>query len=149
MEQKLNVRIFKYLNKSMKIEELLQKVKDLNLPKGQYAIFGSGPMTVRNLKDANDIDIIVTENVFNECKNKREWRNGVSTCGSENLSKEGIEILKDWGPGEWNVAELIKNAEIIDDLPFVRLEDVVRWKRVYAREKDFKDIKLIEDYLRI
>lgn len=46
----------------MKFEQLLEKLKRLNLPSEQYAIFGSGPMAVRDLKEANDIDLIVTQN---------------------------------------------------------------------------------------
>lgn len=37
----------------------LDELKALNLPAGQYAIFGSRPLAVRNLRDANDIDLIV------------------------------------------------------------------------------------------
>ena len=37
----------------------IDELKALKLPVGQYAIFGSGPLAIRNLKAASDIDIIV------------------------------------------------------------------------------------------
>ena len=52
-----------------------------------------------------------------------------------------------WGSGEWSVQELIRGAEIIDGLPFVRIEEVLKWKRLNGREKDLKDAELIGRYL--
>ncbi len=131
----------------MKNKKLFQKVKNLNLPMGKYALFGGGPMSIRELKEANDLDIIVTDDLFKEYKNKNEWKVGVSANGSEYLSFEEIEIYRDWKPGDWNIVDLIKNAEIIDELPFVGLNDVIKWKKIYAREKDLRDVEIIENYL--
>lgn len=55
--------------------------------------------------------------------------------------------LKPWGPGEWNVDQIITEAEEIAGLPFVRLETVLAWKKRNGRPKDLKDIELIEAYL--
>jgi len=41
---------------------------------------------------------------------------------------------------------LIDNAEIIKNFPFVQLKYVVEWKMKSGREKDIKDVKLIEEY---
>lgn len=54
----------------MSNQNLFQKVKDLNLPFGKYALFGSAPMGIRGLKDCHDIDIIVTEDIWNDIKRK-------------------------------------------------------------------------------
>ena len=37
----------------------LDEVKRLNLPKDKFAIFGSGPIAIRGLREARDIDLIV------------------------------------------------------------------------------------------
>ena len=37
---------------------------------------------------------------------------------------------REWGIGDFNVTELIETAEMIDSLPFVRLEYVVRYKTI-------------------
>jgi len=42
---------------------------------------------------------------------------------------------------------LIDDAEIIDGLPFVKLEYVVKYKKQDGREKDLKDIETIEKFL--
>jgi hypothetical protein len=42
---------------------------------------------------------------------------------------------------------LIKDATVIDGVPYVQLEELLKWKKVAAREKDLKDIVLIEKFL--
>jgi hypothetical protein len=41
-----------------------------------------------------------------------------------------------WGIGDFDTDVLIDTAEIVDDLPFVRLEHVAAYKRVSGRPKD-------------
>jgi len=126
--------------------DLFQKVKELKLPMGKYALFGSAPLGIRGLKDCRDADVIVTEDLWNEYKEKG-WEEETSAGGSCCLRMGEIELWKDWGPGRWDIKKLIEEAEIIDGLPFVRLEDVIAWKKEYTREKDLKDIKMIEKFL--
>lgn len=126
---------------------LFQRVKKLKLPIGKYALFGSAPLGIRGLKDCNDIDIIVKENLWNEYKEKN-WEIKTMSHGSQYLWNDEIELWKDWKPGQWDIEQLIREAEIIDELPFVKLERVLEWKRQNSREKDLKDIKIIEKFLR-
>ncbi|MFH1129170.1 MAG: hypothetical protein V1686_00320 [Patescibacteria group bacterium] len=126
-------------------KDLLEKLKKLNLPKGKFAIFGSGPMIVRGLKESGNIDLVVTRDVFEEFRDKEGWSAKLETC--DGLQNGDIEMYYEWGPGEWDVEKLINEAEIIDGLSFARMEEVLRWKKVYNREKDQKDIELIEKYL--
>ena len=123
-------------------------MKNIGLPAGSYAIFGSGPMAVRGLRDCHDIDLIVTEEVFNEYKNESGWELKDVENGDEVLANDGVEIFNDWGPGEWNVKQLIEDSEIIEGLPFVRLIEVLKWKKLLKREKDLKDIEMIEKYFK-
>jgi len=132
-------------------KELFEEFGKLNLPVGEYAIFGSGPMGIRNLRKCTDIDFIATDKLFTELKRQPQWKEGVTCLGMEKLDcKNGrgdVEAIKEWAPGSWNIEQLIKNAEVIDGLPFVRLEEVLKWKKLWGREKDQKDIKIIEKYL--
>jgi len=72
---------------------LFQKVNDLNLPGGEYALFGSTPLGVRGIRESRD-------------------------------------------------------AEVIDGLSFVLLEEVLKWKKLNGREKDLRDVELIMEYLK-
>lgn len=126
--------------------DLFKEIKELNLPLGEYALFGSAPMGIRGLKQCRDVDIIVTEKLWNEFKIKG-WEEKISASGSEYLSRGDIELWKYWKPGIWNIRRLIEGAEIIDDLPFVKLEGVLEWKKIRGEERDINDIKTIEVFL--
>ncbi len=132
--------------RSMSNNDLFQKVRDLRLPIGKYALFGSAALGIRGWKQCRDIDIIVTEDAWNGFK-KRGWEVKRMSHGSQYFCKDKIEVWKDWYPGEWNIAKLINEAEIIDGLPFVRIESVLTSKKLSNRKKDQEDIKLIERFL--
>ena len=51
------------------------ELKKLNLPIGTYAIFSSGPLAVRNLRENNDLDIIVTKLFFEDAVDRRRISN--------------------------------------------------------------------------
>lgn len=125
---------------------LFQRVRDLNLPIGEYAIFGSGPMGVRGIREMGDVDIIVTQKLWDNFIKKPDWeqRQIDNLCGIKN-EKLNIEIWKDWWIG-WNVEQMIKEAETIDGLPFVSLEMMIEWKTLVGREKDLKDLELIKNW---
>jgi len=127
---------------------LFEELKKIGLPEGDYAIFGSGPLWVRGMRESNDLDIIARGSAWEHAK-----ANGMVDVKEEcNLERarfaDGrIEIYHDWCPGEWNIDELIDTAERVDGIPFVKLEYVIDWKKQKGREKDMKDLILIEEYL--
>jgi hypothetical protein len=128
----------------------IEKLKKSDLPRGKYAIFGSGPIGVRGIRDTNDLDVITYDEVFDEYEGREEWKPRefkVNERYVKIIENEGIELYKDWGPGEWDIHRLISGAEVFDGLPFVKLEEVIKWKKLSRREKDLKDLQLIEDYL--
>lgn len=127
-------------------QNLFQRVKELKLPMGKYALFGSAPLGIRKLKNCRDIDIVVTEDLWDEYKQKN-WKLRTKPHGSKYLWNKKIELWKDWQPGQWDIKQLIKEAEIINDLPFVRLERVLEYKKLLGRKKDLADIKIIKKFL--
>ncbi|TAK89125.1 hypothetical protein EPO04_03430 [Patescibacteria group bacterium] len=131
--------------------QLITDVKSLNLPTGSYALFGSAPIIVRGIREAShDIDIVVKQSVWDEYKGKPEWVTKPMDDSDEYLEWDGhnIELWRTWGPGEWDLEEIIGSAEIIDGLQYVKLETVLAWKQRNGRPKDVKDIELITNYLR-
>lgn len=120
----------------------LDELKKLNLPKDKFAVFGSGPMAIRGIRETNDVDIVVKQDLWKEIVKKHPMI-------KENLVQIGnISIYKDWLPWFDDTDFLIDQADIISGLRFVKLEYVLKWKRMIDREKDRKDIKLIEEFLK-
>jgi len=43
---------------------------------------------------------------------------------------------------------VIKTAFLIDGIPFMNTEELIKFKMAFGREKDFKDIELIKEYIK-
>ena len=126
------------------MEKLLEELKKINLPKSKFAIFGSGPLAIRNIRKSGDINIIVKEDLWNQLSKKHKViENKVIKIGN-------IEIYKNWKPWLEDTNRLIEDSDIIKGLRFVKLKYVLEWKKkdYRGREKDKKDIQLIEDFLK-
>lgn len=130
---------------SEKTQHLFNELRALNLPGDQYAIFGSGPLGVRGLRDITDVDIIVTPELF--AKLAVETPAIDHAPGVRRIQRGNIEILDAWSPSVGPIPDLIADAEAIDGLSFVRLDKVLAWKRLANRPKDALDIARIEGYL--
>ena len=131
---------------------IFEEVRNLNLPIGEYVIVGSGPMAAREIRDFKDIDILVSEKLYDELI-KKDWKvveiEGVG--GKFKVLKKGIfEVNTTLWHGDYkpNTEDLIKKAEIICGMPFLPLPELIKFKTALGREKDQKDIELINNYLK-
>lgn len=119
----------------------LDELKQLKLPTDKFAIFGSGPMGVRGLKEVDDLDIIVKPGLWDELAKKYAPMEG------KYIKIGNIEIFRNWQPWFDMIDTLIDTADYIDGYRYVKLEYVLKWKKMYNREKDRKDVEIIEKYL--
>jgi len=67
----------------------------------------------------------------------------------DTLQKDIYEISIDWGYGNYkpSLKHLIETANIINEIPFVNLFEIILYKKEFNREKDVVDIELINKYL--
>jgi len=123
---------------------LFDRLRALALPAGSFAVFGSGPLAIRGLIDeVGDLDIIVREPAWSRVRD-----GGTSVMYGDHLTIDhgnGLTFGRSWAYGDFNVETLIDNAEMIDGLPFVRLEAVVEYKRIAGRPKDQRHIDVLRD----
>ncbi|HCC06123.1 TPA: zinc ABC transporter substrate-binding protein [Candidatus Nomurabacteria bacterium] len=132
--------------------DIFEEIKKLNFPKGEYIVVGSGIMKVKGIRDTNDLDIVVTPELFEKCKNDgweiNEWTK-VGIEGKEWLKKGDVDVYAQLSRknGSLSVEDLLKNSEEINGISFITLEALIDFKREYGRPKDFEDIKMIENYL--
>lgn len=132
----------------MKISE---RVKKFNLPPGQYAVFGSALLDVWGLRTANDLDIIVTPELYEQLKNdgwEEHQGNGFTYLSREDANVTTVQDKPTDGDYNPDRLQLIREAIIIEDTPFVKIEEVIACKTAYNRLKDLEDIKLIKDHLK-
>jgi hypothetical protein len=134
----------------MNFEEIKNKVKELGFPVGQYALFGSTPMAAHGIRDSHDIDMVVSHELYSKLE-KRGWNKMTLPSGAKILVRDDIEAFDGWmhlDSYHPDVATLIREAELIDGIPVVKLKEVLAWKKAFGREKDLKDVELIEDYMK-
>jgi hypothetical protein len=127
---------------------LFDGIKELDLPAGDFAIFGSGPLIIRGIIPAsNDLDVI--------CRGQA-WEQVEALGELEYLSEYDLSVVsmldgcltfgRQWGIGEFDTNELIESAEEIDGLPFVRLEHVSKYKNISKRPKDLEHLEALSNF---
>jgi len=125
---------------------IFEEVKQLNFPFGSYAVVGGGVMEAHGIRNHGDVDIIVTREFVEKLKN-HGWE---LVHGKNNVIKKGnYEIDVDFKYGDYQPDHegLIRDAEIIKGVPFMRLEELIKFKKALGRDKDKKDIALVKRYL--
>lgn len=134
-----------------------ERVKKLKLPFEKYVIVG-GVMEAYGIRPAYDLDIVVSEDLFNdlrkqgwvlcECdKCKDKWAHGST---DKILKGDGVDILSEYSCGDkyyMSAEDLIRQAVIIDGVPYAPLEELLKWKKAANRPKDHEDVFLIEQFL--
>lgn len=135
-----------------KVNEIKKMISILDniLERDDFAVFGSGPMYIRNIKEKlKDLDIIVNQKGWNKLIQHYESKKTNSGFGNVIIIKgeKEIEIFDMWDLGKWDLNELIETSDKIEEVNFVTLENVLKWKKEMNREKDVEDIKKINEFL--
>jgi hypothetical protein len=128
-------------------KELFRELRALELPLGHYVITLSGPLAIRGIREANDLDLMVDDELWEDLA----ARYSVSKDGTTIEISPTIEVSREASspadPSLPTVEDQIRHAEQIDGLPFVCLDHLVALKRAKARKKDRRDIALIRKWL--
>lgn len=132
---------------------IFEEVKKLDFPSEHFMVVGSGIMAVKGIRDAYDLDIVVSQELFNKCKND-EWelkpwtRSG--RIGKDWLKGGSVDLVTEIQSGDedYDLEKLKEEGEFIDGVWFLSLNQLIKFKRIYGRPKDFDDIALMEKYLK-
>lgn len=126
-------------------ENILKLLSSLNLELGKYALGTSGSLVLFGIKEwANDLDIDCSAELYDSFLEKgySEWiyypKEG-HTARIIDLSDEIQLIRKE----KLNKSDIVE----IDGFSVYSVESVRRFKAFLGREKDLKDIELIDKYL--
>jgi hypothetical protein len=126
---------------------LLGKLRELDMPEGDYALFGSAPLVACGLlREVHDLDVVARGGAWDRAMELGPVRTAPEGDPVVWLEGGAIEIFGGWLG--WDIDVLIDNSQIIDGLPFARLEDVLAFKLSLGCPKDVAHARLIEGYLR-
>lgn len=131
----------------MKKEEIITKVKSLNLPKDSYVVFGSGPLAAAGIRETNDIDMLVSPEVFEQLKEKG-WKELIKGPNDKPLVHEDFEVHSHWNfsPYAPTLKHLLETTTEVDGVVFASLDEVRKWKEASGGQKHLADVKLIDKY---
>ncbi len=121
-----------------------EELKKLELPKDMFAVFGSGPLAIRGLRENKDIDLIVKKELCNKLIKEHEVKDSNGEC----ISIGNVDIFKNWKPWFDDIDLLIEDSDIFDEIRFVKLKYVLEFKKSRNKEKDQKDVELIKEFLK-
>lgn len=127
---------------------IIEQVKKLNFPSGEYVVVGSGILDALGIRKAGDVDIAVIPGLLSRLRTTGEWEEEMR-YGKLFLKGDNIDIIPElnWSEYPTTTAEAIASAEIIDGVPFMNLNELKKFKTALGRTKDFDDIALIDAYL--
>jgi hypothetical protein len=133
----------------MNLNEALAKLQQLQLPNNKYAVVGSATLAVRGIREANDLDVIVTDDLWNQLVKQYPVK-PPPPCAII-TPHEGIDILGEGSmyrmPELSTPEEIIETADVINGTPFINLQLSRKIKSWRNHEVDKKDVKLIDEYL--
>ena len=127
---------------------IFKKLEEINLPLGEYAVVGSGILAALNLREANDLDVIISSKLLDKMKDGNRYKKEIR-CGKLFLIGDDIDIITQLSLDDYptTIDEAIKSAIIINGFQFLNIEETIKFKQALGREKDFKDIELLNNYL--
>ncbi len=134
------------------IMDIFEKIRNLKFPQWQYVVVGSEPLVVRDIKPSTDIDIVVSPELFKKCEQEGRERlpwTYPDKLGHIYLKRGSIELYLDVNCGDFNptLEELLARSDIIEEISFASLEDILQFKTAYNRPKHIQDIEKIKEYI--
>ncbi|NCU37894.1 SulP family inorganic anion transporter [Candidatus Saccharibacteria bacterium] len=144
--------IFSTLNAAIKThpsnkQTAFEMISQLGIKPGTYVVIGGAVLEALNLRDTNDIDMVVDDETFAYYRDKKHWNEFVQDNGKKILTHNGYNIMHTW-MGK-NFKQLKRSAFERQGVTFMNIEDLIDAKRRLGRKKDMSDIALLHEYQRV
>ena len=119
--------------------ELLKVLESLNLDSKEYWLITGGAMVFYGFrKETRDLDLGCTSKLADDLEAKG-YPTEIMPDGTRKVCPApDIEIFENW---------IYDQVEIIDGIPVISVSGLITMKKNIGREKDIKDIQLIESCL--
>ena len=124
---------------------IIEKVKALSFPVGEYVVIGSGLLDAWGLRQSHDIDFVVSASLFEELRASGKYSVEKKYDG-EVLVFEDIEIWRHW-KSDITFDTLNQSAVEVDGVRFAHPDIIIKRKTERGSEKDLNDIRLLKEYL--
>ncbi len=132
-------------------ETFADKVKALNLPLDQIIVIGSGILDQLGIRPASDIDLAASSDLMKKFSEESgDWLKKFDDNQRFYFVKDdgSAEVWDGWDFDGQTVSydDLLDYAVEYDGVRFVDLEFLRKWKSWRGREKDVRDVELIDEW---
>ena len=132
-------------------ETFADKVKALNLPLDQIIVIGSGILDQLGIRPASDIDLAASSDLMKKLSEESsDWSKKFGYNQRFYFVKDdgSAEVWDGWDFDGQAVSydNLLDYAVEYDGVRFVDLEFLRKWKSWRGREKDVRDVELIDEW---
>lgn len=120
-------------------DNIVKIINDLDLPLNEYWITSGSALVMHGVKEtATDIDLGCTRKLWEDFLQKG-YTYRIEKDNSKIIEvNEYVEIIKEY---------YVDEIEFVEGLPTGSLESIKKQKSKLGREKDIRDIKLIDEYI--
>jgi len=130
-----------------------KELSKLSLDETNSIVINSGILNALGIRESHDIDISVNEEVFEELKSNKNLNLITNEFGRPMLVNDTVDISLGWVQNSnlsFIYEDLLKDncTVVIDGVRYLNLETLLEGKKLWGREKDKEDVKLIEEYLK-
>lgn len=128
-----------------KHDNVTDRVDSLNLPSDDYVVVGGAVMEVLNLRESNDIDIVVSNNLYEAYSSKKDWHEYPLITGKMVLTKDGVNLMRSW---MGNTLGMIKRRDTFkkNGILFMSTKQLIEYKLRLGRRKDQSDVALLRSW---
>lgn len=117
--------------------QLLERLKTLEFDKKDYWLITGGAMVLYELRaETGDIDLGCTREMADVLEASGHTPTILKDGTRKFLYGEDIEIFEEW---------LYDRVELVEAVPVISLNGLLAMKKTLGREKDLRDVKLIEE----
>ena len=122
----------------MKKADILEKLREFPYPREDYWISTGGAMVLYGIREeTHDIDMGCTSALADRLEADGYPPKRLSDGSRSFHIGADIEVFENWLDGE---------VEQLDGVPVVSVDGLIAMKRRLGREKDLRDIRLIEEW---
>ncbi|MBR3769930.1 MAG: hypothetical protein IKL06_05300 [Lachnospiraceae bacterium] len=123
----------------MNKNDIINRLEDLNFDKSGYWVLAGSAMVLHGIRpETHDIDMGCTKEFADELETEG-YPTVVMPDGTRRITyAEDVEIFEDW---------IFDRVVFVDEIPVISLEGLLEMKRSLGREKDMRDVQMIEEFL--
>ena len=123
----------------MNKNDIINRLDDLNFDKNRYWVLAGSAMVLHGIRpETHDIDMGCTKEFADELETEG-YPTVVMPDGTRRITyAEEVEIFEDW---------IFDRVVFVEGIPVISLDGLLEMKRKLGREKDLRDVQMIEEFL--